>query len=39
MEKALKDEAGEDPRYFQDILAAAIVIAARRIKTEEKLAR
>jgi hypothetical protein len=37
MEEAVKDEAGEDPRYFQDILAAAIVIAARKIDKAEKL--
>ena len=37
MKKAVKDEAEDDPRYFQDILAAAIVIAARKIEGEEKL--
>ena len=37
MANAVKEEAEKDPRYFQDILAAAIVIAARKIKTEEKL--
>ena len=34
---AVKEEAEEDPRYFQDILAAAIVIAARKINEAEKL--
>ena len=37
MERAVKEEAEEDPRYFQDILAAAIVIAARKIEGEENL--
>ena len=37
MERAVKEEAEEDPRYFQDILAAAIVIAARKIDKAEKL--
>ena len=29
MEKAVEDEAKTDPRYFQDVVAAAIVIATR----------
>ena len=37
MANAVKEEAEEDRRYFQDVLAAAIVIAARKIETEEKL--
>ena len=37
MKLAVKEEAEEDPRYFQDILAAAIVIAARKIDKAEKL--
>ena len=37
MEEAVQEEAEKDPRYFQDVLAAAIVIAARKIETEEKL--
>ena len=37
MERAVKEEAEDDRRYFRDVLAAAIVIAARKIETEEKL--
>ena len=37
MANAVKEEAEDDRRYFQDVLAAAIVIAARKIETEEKL--
>ena len=34
MEKAIEDEAKNDPRYLQDVVAAAIVIATRIPKSE-----
>ena len=37
MESEVHKEGEEDPRYFQDVLAAAIVVAARKIEEKEKL--